>query len=189
MRFGDGQIYGIIAVLAILNILGLFWVVQKPAPVNPAVLFAEDGPDMKFVEIAGDGRGNGIYFVPGHMTVRDLLEKAEISNSPADSKDSATLAKKIQNGTKLVVARDRLRLEKISSSKRYALHKPMDLNEVCERDLVLVPGIGEKTAKSILERREASGKFRAVDDLLDVPGIGPKKLEKFKGYFFVGHNS
>jgi len=189
MRFGDGQIYGLIAVLAILNILGLFWVVQKPAPENPAVPFAEDGPDMKFVEIAGDGRGNGIYFAPGHMSIRDLLEKAEISGSPADPKDSAILAKKIENGTKLVVARDRLRLEKISSSKRYALHKPMDLNEVGEKDLVLVPGIGEKTAKAILERREASGKFGAVDDLLDVPGIGPKKFDKFKGYFFIGHNS
>jgi competence protein ComEA len=41
-----------------------------------------------------------------------------------------------------------------------------------------LPGIGPAKAKAIVERREAMNGFRAIDDLLDVPGIGPKTLER-----------
>jgi competence protein ComEA len=65
----------------------------------------------------------------------------------------------------------------------------MDLNAINERELMLVPGIGEKTAHAIMDARRASGRFSAVDQLMEVPGIGTKKFEKFKDYFFVGNKS
>jgi len=189
MRFGDGQLYGAIAVLAILNIFGLFWAMHKPAPAAANIVYGDDGPGRNFVEIAGDSRGNGIYFVPQGTSILELLENAEASVSNLGNE--GLLLKRLENGTKVVVDENarRIRLERVSNAKRNALHKPMDLNSVNERELVLVPGIGEKTARAILEARKAAGRFSAVDDLMDVPGIGLKKFEKFKDYFFVGSKS
>lgn len=189
MRFGDGQLYGAIAVLAILNIFALFWITHKPAPIIAGIPFGDDSPGRKFVEIAGDARGSGIYFVPEGTSILDLLERAEAA-VPGTGSDKSLL-KKLENGTKVVVdaGSRKIRLDKVSNSKRYALHKPMDLNTINERELMLVPGIGEKTARAIVETRRDSGRFGAVDELMEVPGIGLKKLDKFKEYFFVGSKS
>jgi competence protein ComEA len=48
-------------------------------------------------------------------------------------------------------------------------------------ELTVLPGIGEKKARAIIEYREANGPFRALSDLLKVPGIGPKTLEGLAG--------
>ncbi len=55
---------------------------------------------------------------------------------------------------------------------------PLDLNAATEAELVLLPGIGPAKARAILERRARDGSFGRVEDLLDVPGIGPKTLER-----------
>lgn len=58
---------------------------------------------------------------------------------------------------------------------------PIDLNRATLEELVTLPGIGPAKAKAILERREAVNGFRSINDLLDVPGIGPKTLERLAG--------
>ena len=39
-------------------------------------------------------------------------------------------------------------------------------------------GVGDAKAKVIVEYREKHGKFKSVDDLANVPGIGEKTVEK-----------
>ncbi len=46
-----------------------------------------------------------------------------------------------------------------------------------------IPGIGPELAKQIIHYREQLGPFRKMKDLLNVPGIGPKKLEEIWEYF------
>ncbi|MFN0150069.1 MAG: ComEA family DNA-binding protein [bacterium] len=62
---------------------------------------------------------------------------------------------------------------------------PLDLNAASAQDFESLPGIGPAKAKAIVERRESVGGFRAVSDLLDVPGIGPKTLARFQSLVFV----
>lgn len=188
VRFGDGQIFGAIAVLVVLNVLGIYMVAHKPAPDLREVPFGEDAPGRRFVEIAGNTRANGIYFVPEGTTIRDLLEKAEITVKGQEA--NGGLGNKAQSGTRLVVNSPAgVRVERISNSRRFGLNRPMDLNAVSEKELMLVPGIGEKTAQSIIEARKISGRFASVAELGDVPGIGPRKLGKFREYFFVRSGS
>lgn len=49
----------------------------------------------------------------------------------------------------------------------------------------LLPGIGPKLAKRIVAYRERVGPFRTVEDLLAVPGIGPRRLEQIRPYLRI----
>jgi competence protein ComEA len=52
----------------------------------------------------------------------------------------------------------------------------VDLNSADTTALDALPGIGPVLAQRIVDHRAQHGPFRTVDDLLDVPGIGPAVL-------------
>ena len=54
------------------------------------------------------------------------------------------------------------------------------LNSASADDLIKVKGIGSVLAGRIVEYREAHGDFKRVEDLLNIKGIGPKKLDAIK---------
>jgi competence protein ComEA len=57
---------------------------------------------------------------------------------------------------------------------------PVDLNSATPEQLDALPGVGPATAKAIVDYRTRHGRFRTVDDLLSVTGIGPAKLANLK---------
>ncbi|MEO0082139.1 MAG: helix-hairpin-helix domain-containing protein [candidate division WOR-3 bacterium] len=57
---------------------------------------------------------------------------------------------------------------------------PININTASVELLEQLPGIGPMTARRIVEYREEHGRFSSVDDLLNVKGIGPKKLEAIR---------
>ncbi|MGZ6644128.1 MAG: ComEA family DNA-binding protein, partial [Solirubrobacteraceae bacterium] len=57
---------------------------------------------------------------------------------------------------------------------------PVNLNTATAEQLDTLDGVGPATAAKILQWRQAHGGFRSVDDLAQVPGIGPKKLAALK---------
>ena len=59
---------------------------------------------------------------------------------------------------------------------------PVDVNTADIKLLERIPGIGPTKAKSIISFREKIGGFKTWNDLLKVPGIGSKTLEKIKDY-------
>jgi competence ComEA-like helix-hairpin-helix protein len=73
-----------------------------------------------------------------------------------------------------------------SADKRLALGIPIDLNRSSLEDLVLVPGIGEKTAEKIVEERGLNGTFGKLEELMRVKGIKEKRLEKLRRYLCIG---
>ena len=56
----------------------------------------------------------------------------------------------------------------------------VDLNTATAADLETLPGVGPATAAAILAYRDQNGPFRAVDDLIEVRGIGEAKLEQIR---------
>jgi competence protein ComEA len=56
----------------------------------------------------------------------------------------------------------------------------VNLNTATLEQLDTLDGVGPATAQKILDYRQAHGGFSSVDDLADVPGIGPKRLEALR---------
>jgi competence protein ComEA len=57
---------------------------------------------------------------------------------------------------------------------------PVDLNTATAEQLDTLPGVGPVTAAAIVAWRAANGRFSAVDQLGEVDGIGPVRLEKLR---------
>lgn len=57
---------------------------------------------------------------------------------------------------------------------------PVDLNTATTEQLDALPGVGPVTAEAIVAWRSAHGKFSNVDELGDVDGIGPARLERLR---------
>ena len=56
----------------------------------------------------------------------------------------------------------------------------LDLNTATLAQLDGLPGVGPVTAAAIVAWRQANGKFTNVDQLADVDGIGPARLDKLR---------
>ena len=63
---------------------------------------------------------------------------------------------------------------------------PLDLNRATASDLEKLPGIGPTLAARIVAWRETHGPFKSVEDLLAIPGIGPKTLDGLRDKVTVG---
>ncbi len=62
----------------------------------------------------------------------------------------------------------------------------VNINEADAAVLEKLDGIGASTAEKIVEYRETNGRFNTVDELVNVNGIGEKKLDELRDYITVG---
>ncbi len=54
----------------------------------------------------------------------------------------------------------------------------IDLNRAEWYELIILPGIGEKKAREIVEYRKEAGRFKTIEQLCEVSGIGTKTVKK-----------
>ena len=140
------------------------------------------------VKLSGDVRSEGIYFVSPGATLRDLLEIA--GSRRAEGVAPQVLQRALETGMSVEIRKSAarkwdIRFDRMANAERFALGMHIGLNSATAADLMLVRGIGAKTAAGIIETRNKTGGFREVENLLEVKGIGEKKLEKIGRYFYI----
>jgi competence protein ComEA len=132
------------------------------------------------VQIAGAVVHPDVYQVVDGSRVGDIVARAGGPTADADTA-ALNLAARVVDGQRVYVPRVGEIVPAVTSSSPSALPSPLDLNAATTDELEKLPGIGPSTAEAIVARRERAGPFRSVDDLLDVRGIGPAKLDAIRG--------
>ncbi|RKR73888.1 helix-hairpin-helix domain-containing protein [Frondihabitans australicus] len=137
-----------------------------------------------FVHILGRVAKPGLYEVASDARAVDVVTAAGGFTAKADPA-SVNLARPVVDGEQIVVVAEgeavpaQAQVEGASAAPATPT-APVDLNSADEAALETLPGVGPATAKAILDWREQNGRFASVDDLLDVTGIGDKKLERLR---------
>ncbi len=65
------------------------------------------------------------------------------------------------------------------------LYKKVDINTADFKQLVEIPYIGKVRAEEIIQHRRQHGKFRTVDQLKNIKGIGPSTYKKIAPFIKV----
>jgi competence protein ComEA len=131
------------------------------------------------VHAAGAVVRPGLYRLPPGARVDDLVAAAGGVATDADV-DRINLAAPVVDGERVYVPRLGEAVP-VAGGDAASSSGPIDLNTANESQLDTLPGIGPATAKAIVdERTRRGGRFTSVDDLLNVRGIGPAKLEQLR---------
>jgi len=173
----------------ILLIAGLAVTAVKTATRTSSSLFfrspptcSEQAAGSTIVQVVAPGAREGIYFFPNRPTVADVLEQA--APGKISLFDDENLQKTVHGGSQASIDFHRpfIRLERMEARVMLSLGIPVDINEVTEDDLVLIPGIGPATARAIMTLRDSRSGFHSISELADVRGIGKKRLEDVGAY-------
>ena len=147
-----------------------------PRATTPTEVVAEE----LFVHVAGAVARPGLYRVKVGSRVADVLDAAGGPTGDGDV-HQLNLATKVDDGQRVYVPRVGESPPPGASEGEVAADSgPLDLNTATQAQLEELPGVGPSTAKAIIDYREQNGRFRAVEELLDVRGIGPSKFAEIE---------
>ena len=142
------------------------------------------------VHVAGFVHHPGVYRFAAGSRVYQALDAAGGAISPGDA-NAIDLAARLVDGSQLIVPRKGSSPPATpangagaggSSSGGFASSSgPISLNQATVDQLDRLDGIGPALAARIVAWRESHGGFKGVEDLDNVPGIGPAKLDALRG--------
>ncbi|MBP1713035.1 MAG: ComEA protein [Deltaproteobacteria bacterium] len=133
-----------------------------------------------WVEVEGPVRNRGIYPLQKGKSALEAVEKAGgISGGLSLSPEFAAI--KIEKSGLLKVAwkgedKGQAALHSLDPPKLKVLSIPININTARAEELDILPGVGPKMARAIVDFRESHGKFSTLEDLQKVKGFGPRKF-------------
>ncbi len=145
----------------------------EAVPLAESTASVEPAPAELYVHVLGAVERPGLYVLHADSRVVDALAAAGGSTDAADLA-GVNLARPVEDGEQILVP-------VVGAISDPSAAPPgdgtVDLNTADQAALEELPGIGPALAERIVAWREENGRFRTVDDLLAVPGIGEKVLE------------
>jgi competence protein ComEA len=151
-----------------------------------AVKVARDGAGgAAFVHVTGAVRRPGVYRLPAWARLDAAIRRAGGATARADTQ-GVNLAAKVADGQQVIVPRRAPGAgvpgagAGVAGAASEAAGAPISLNTATVEQLDELEGIGPTTAQKILDWRKEHGGFRAVEDLQQISGIGPKRFESLK---------
>jgi competence protein ComEA len=132
---------------------------------------------VALVHVAGAVQHPGVYRLREGERIQDAVRRAGGARRGADL-NAINLAAKVADGQQVVVPRRGAAGAAPAAASGAAAGpvQPVSLNTATAEQLDTLDGVGPATAQKILDWRQQHGGFRSIDDLGEVPGIGPKKL-------------
>jgi len=166
----------------------------------PSVSVAPARDASAIVHVVGAVRRPGVYRLRVGQRVQEAIRRAGGAKGGADLQ-AINLAAKVADGQQVVVPRKAAAVVAGSGGAGGAAAggaaagsvaaggsagasgapaAPVNLNSATAEQLDTLAAVGPATAQKILDYRAQHGGFASVDDLAQVSGIGPKKLEALR---------
>lgn len=140
------------------------------------------------VDVAGKVRRPGIVTLPQGARVYEAIEAAGGLKGNVNT-TTLNLARELADGEQVLVGVEPVAGYDVEApaagSVGTAPATKINLNTATAQQLDTLPGIGPVTAQAILDWRADNGKFSAVDDLLDVKGIGEATMAELRDLVVV----
>ena len=137
------------------------------------------------VDVAGRVRRPGIVELPAGCRVVDALKAAGGVRRGVDL-SGLNQARVLVDGEQIVVGSARLGVAPPTAAPTGpAGPAALNLNTATLEQLDTLPGIGPVTAQAILDWRAEHGAFSAIEELLEVSGIGDVTFSDIEAYVHV----
>jgi competence protein ComEA len=128
-------------------------------------------------------RDKGIAHTPGRMYIEiddgssSVVKALESPDELLQINQLYNIDRELKSGDKVILEDGEKTLTgRISGLKSLALGIPIGVNSATAEDLEALPGIGEKLALRIVAWRNENGRFSSINSLLEVNGMGERKL-------------
>lgn len=164
--------------LVVLSVAVGFGILRGQAPPSESVSLsdvdatAEPSGEL-YVHVLGAVTKPGLYILDLDARLVDALAAAGGTTDDADL-SAINLARVLEDGEQIIVPV--LGAPAGEPGAAAPVDGRVDLNSADQAALESLPRIGPALAERIIAWREENGRFRSVDDLLAVPGIGEKLL-------------
>ncbi|MDD5370856.1 MAG: helix-hairpin-helix domain-containing protein [Anaerolineaceae bacterium] len=144
------------------------------------------------VQVIGAINQPGVVAVPMGSRVQDAIDAAGGMRPDAEIQ-SLNLARILQDGERIYVPSigEYVLTNATPPPARPDIPLPaslINLNTASQAELEQLPSIGPSKAQAILGYRQSQGAFTSIDELLDIPGIGPSLFAKIKDLVTIGEN-
>lgn len=180
--------YTLIGLIAGLIISAAVYLIALPPQGMPVELLPAPSPAPILVHVSGKVQVPGVYELPPGSRVEKAIFAAGGFSIDANQQ-SLNLAARLEDGDKVHVPAIGDFSQEDSSSP--GVSDPpekkgadtgilINLNTATLEELLTLPGIGETRAKDILSYRESHGEFQSIEEIQEVPGIGPGLFESMK---------
>lgn len=176
----------IFIILGLLLGLGVIFLVTRPPRGEPIELIPAPTQSPITVYVSGAVGKIGLYSLPVGSRVNDAIREAGGFTDNADTA-ALNLAKILEDGEKIVVPE---LVSQAAPENGTRLVNPVlglvNINTATIEQLDTLPEIGLKTAQNIIDYRNVNGPFTSIEDIQDVPDIGPVTFDKIKELITTG---
>jgi competence ComEA-like helix-hairpin-helix protein len=131
-------------------------------------------------EVEGKVKYPGFFTTTQSISVREALQRAGVTGE-IFSLSSILLTSSVSNASKISFD-NVLTVKTLEPEKFILFFIPFDINVINEDQLKILPSIGRKLAKNIIEYRNNLGRFNSIEELKNVDGIGEEKYKIIEQY-------
>lgn len=181
---------GIVVVIGAIKLIDIYYQNNNNEEITiQNVLTTEDEPEKIENEtikvyVTGEVKNQGVIELEQGSRIVDAIEKAGGQTEEANLKN-VNLAYELEDGQKIYIPnKSEENTNEITDDGITGIdskeNDTIDINKADEKELQELNGIGESLASSIIKYREDNGKFKNIEDLKNVPGIGESKFSNIK---------